>query len=127
MHPSDQTIETAVLRIFRDCMIHANGRLSLQSLQDDWAKLHLRAQDLPAALQRLERDGCLRREQIDGECCLTLLPAGARRIGDVPHHLLEFLSRSRVALELTLVDHRHTSAVSDGRDRRADDQGGAGT
>jgi hypothetical protein len=117
----DDAIDTAVIRIFRDCHVYENGRLAMASLETDWKKLHLRREDLYDALDRLERSGHVRTVPGDTGLFVVLLTKGWHRIADMPHTFEEMLRRGLETLQLAAVDRRHPAPLGADLERRRDD------
>lgn len=112
---SDETIDSALLRIYRDDKVFEAGKgLMLAELKSRWLETGFREADLTAALRRLELEGCLERS-MDG--CVTLLQPGEQRLGSLSFALGDF--RRRVGKTL-FPRHGHPGEESHATRRRAD-------
>ena len=81
MWVSDYTIDAALLRIFQDDKVYDEGQSILcDELRRAWRRTGYRRSDLDAAVARLERQGCVRRETSDGRELVVLLRSGERRL-----------------------------------------------
>lgn len=86
MKITQDSIDTAVLGLFRACGIRScGGRVLYVQLARRWQSTGFRRSDLTAALRRLEASGCLRREtaQPMGTDVILMLD-GQRRLASLP-------------------------------------------
>lgn len=122
MKPSDQTIDSAVMRIFRGNFVPTGGRLELQHLQSRWEQLKFRRGDLLDAIVRLEASGRLQSQVIDGQ--VFLVQRDDPNNSDLkPPTALAMLSRGMQALEMSLINRRRRAAGIVAMQRRAMDRG----
>lgn len=121
MNPRPGAIDIALLRIFRDDQIPANGRISLRELRREWAKLPFRKSDLDDALARLSDIHYLHTEvRIDGTY-VVLLSDGEDRLHRLPEGPRESLKRLWDSLSLYAIDQRQPSPAGTRRNRRRSD------
>lgn len=81
MRYTDDAIDSALLRLFRENRVFDAGTcLTLEDLRKDWWKTGYRGSDLPAAVRRLEADGCLRQETVEEGERVVLLENGEQRL-----------------------------------------------
>jgi hypothetical protein len=80
MKISDDQFDSALLRIYQDDrVLDSSGCLTYTELQREWWETGFRHADMDAALERLERAGCLRRETATGRD-VVVLKAGEHRL-----------------------------------------------
>lgn len=120
---TDDAIDLAVLRLFREC----NGgglasRVLYGQLERRWRATGLRRQDLAAAVARLEMASCLRviRETTPGPD-IELLVAGYRRLIPTLLSAPEWLQSLRARAQLWTAQLRSHARHRGGTDRRHDD------
>ncbi|MCH9826457.1 MAG: hypothetical protein K0U79_01795 [Gammaproteobacteria bacterium] len=123
LHPTEGAIDDALMRIFRDDLIPADGRLSLTTLQQEWAELPLRSDDLYQALERLTLAGRLSSECGSDGVYVTLTPDGMQRLRSVPGTPMEIWRRLRDSSNLAALDRRPRSPLDAPHNRRTDDPG----
>ncbi|MDT0497517.1 hypothetical protein RM530_09095 [Algiphilus sp. W345] len=121
LHPTEGAIDDALMRIFRDDLIPTGGRLSLTTLQQEWAELPLRSDDLYQALERLTLAGRLSSECGSDGVYVTLTPDGMQRLRSVPGTPMEIWRRLRDSSNLAALDRRPRSPAGIAHNRRADD------
>lgn len=120
---TDDAIDLAVLRLFREC----NGgglatRVLYGQLERRWRATGLRRQDLASAVARLEMAACLRvvRETTPGPD-IELLVAGYRRLIPTLLSGTEWLQALRARAQLWTAQLRTRVQHVGGTDRRHDD------
>lgn len=121
MYVSQNAIDAAVLRIFRDFRVfHAGGTLLLGDLRNAWSDTGLRGRDLPAGVASLESGGCLKltTDARGGDVLVALTPDGAARITGFPHRLADWLSEIHSLLTLRSTARRQPQCSPWSRWRR---------